>query len=526
MASRPAARQALESASPPKKESRAGAARDAAQQTVAGRHPVFPLEHLLSALVYAGLFLSFIYPYSDYDWGWHYRYGEYFFTHGQVLRHDPFSWTMPGYEWVNHSWLYDLVLYVLYTRIGFIGLSLAGALAALLTFHLAIRRARLSYWQTGIVAVFFAVLTKDIMIQGLRTQVVGLLLLAVLGDLLARQREGQNWVYWILPGLFCLWANLHGSFLLGLVITGTFVGWELIAAQIDGVPLSGRWFLFAGSLLASVAATLVNPFTYRIYLEARKHFANPHLTYVVEWLPPNFSELVGMLFLTYTFIVAFGFVSRRKQADVPYVLVAAATFYMAATTRRHVAVFVVLTIPIVAAVIKNLRFSIRRATQTSVAVAVIIAVIAFVGYSKRNGLWAVAHSSMYTYCDYGPNCSENLARKLLREPPVGRGFNFYDWGGFLIGRGIKTQLFIDGRMHLWERADYQPMADYRAIYVDNDMEAFKRHNFDWFLVPRTSPFIKDLIADEKLPPGEVGSRIWIVAYQDDKVLYAVRKKAR
>ena len=526
MASRPAERQALESASPARKGTRAGPPAGGAEPRAAAgdRQAVSPLERVLLALVYAGLFVYLIYPYSDFDWGWHYRYGEYFFTHGRVLRHDPFSWTMPGYEWVNHSWLYDLVLYVLYTRTGFIGLSVAGALAGLLTFHLAIRRARLAYWQVAIVAVFFAELTKDIMLQGIRTQVVGLLLLAVLGELLIRQREGQNWVYWVLPGLFCLWANLHGSFLLGLVITGTFLGWDLVVAQIEGVPLPRRWFLFAGSLLVSVVATLVNPFTYGIYLEARKHFANPHLTYVVEWMPPNFSELVGMLFLTYTLVVAFGFVSRRKLADVPYLVVAVATFYMAATARRHVAVFVVLTLPIIAAVVKELRFKARSVARTSVLAAATVALVVLVGYVKRDEVRDFTRSSMYTYCAYGPNCSEPLTQKLLREPPVGRGFNFYDWGGFLIGRGVKTQLFIDGRMHLWERSDYQPMADYRAIYVDNDMAAFKRHNFDWFLVPRTSPFLKDLIADEKLPPGEVGSRIWIVAYQDDKALYAVRKK--
>ena len=103
------------------------------------------LNRALSALVYLGLLLYFIYPYSDYDWGWHYRYGEYFFTQGKVLRHDIFSWTMPGYEWVNHSWLFDLLLYVLYTRFGFIGLSATGALLGLLTFHLCVRRAHLGY---------------------------------------------------------------------------------------------------------------------------------------------------------------------------------------------------------------------------------------------------------------------------------------------------------------------------------------------------------------------------------------------
>ena len=517
MASRPAARQALESASVP----RPGRTSARGRSTTATPWGGLFLDRGLTGFIYAALFVYLIYPYSDFDWGWHYRYGEYFFTHHQILRHDIFSWTMPGYEWVNHSWLYDLVLYVLYTRTGFIGLSVAGALIGVITFRLCIHRVHLAFWQIAVLAMFFAALTKDILIQGIRTQVVGLLLLAILGDLLLRQRDGRTWPYLALPPLFCLWANLHGSFLLGLVVVGVFVGWEAISTSLRGASLPRRWFYFAASLVASFAATLINPFTYGVYLEARRHFGNPHLTYVIEWLPPNFSELVGMVFITYTLLVAYGGVARRRLDDVPQLLIAAGTFYMGVTSRRHVAVFVILTLPYAALAIREVRVRTESVARAAIAAAV-VAVIGVSMWGKRTDLIDFAHSSMVTYCVYGPSCSEGMAEYLLKNPPVGRGFNFYDWGGFLIGRGVQTKLFIDGRMHLWERGDYQPMADYRAIYVDYDMDAFRRHNFDWFLVPVASPFVKTLIDSEK--SGSAESKIWVVGYRDDKVLYGVRKK--
>ncbi len=486
--------------------------------------PGAPWERVASALVYAALLIYAAFPYSDYDWGWHYRYGEYFFTHGRVLRHDIYSWTMPGYEWVNHSWLFDPLLYVLYTRFSFIGLSIAGALATVLTFYLCIRRAHLAYWQAAVVAVFYGALTKDIIMQGLRTQVVGLLALALLGDLLARQRTGKNWPAWVLPGLFCIWANFHGSFLLGLVVFGVYVAWDLVYAQARGAVLPRRWFMFAGSFVASIAATLVNPFTYGVYVEARRHFGNPHLTYVIEWMPPNFSELIGMLFLAYTLVVAYGFFSRRSLSDIPALLIAVGTFSMAVSSRRHVAVFVVLTFPIFASVIKDLRFRVAGMLRTSAVFAVVIALFGFTVWERRGDYYNLLHSSMQTYCWYGPQCSEGLTEFLLRHPPVGRGFTFYDWGGYLIGRGVPAKLYIDGRMHLWERSDYQPMADYRAMYVMNDMDAFRRHQFDWILVPRNSDFVKNLVADVSPSSGVRESDLWIVAYQDDKVFYAVRKK--
>lgn len=496
---------------------RAGRARDAQAEEARA-----PWEQLACALVYVAVFVYASFPYSDFDWGWHYRYGEYFFTHGQVLRHDLYSWTMPGYEWVNHSWLFDPLLYLIYTRFSFIGLSVAGALATVLTFHLCVRRAHLAYWQMAVVAVFYGALTKDIILQGLRTQVVGLLFLALLGDLLVRQRAGQNWTHWALPALFCLWANLHGSFLLGLVVFGVYVAWELVLAQARGSALPRRWFMFAGSFIASIAATLVNPFTYGVYLEARRHFGNPHLTYVVEWMPPNFSQVTGLLFLAYTLVVAYGFFARKKLADVPALLVAAGTFYMAVSSRRHVAVFVVLTLPIVALVITDVRFRVGQVVRVGAVVAVITALFGFTVWERRGDYYNLLHPSMHTYCSYGPHCSEGATEYLLQHPPGGRGFNFYDWGGHLIGRGIQAKLYIDGRMHLWERSDFQPMANYRAIYALNDLDAFRAQKFDWILVPRHSDFVKNLVAAVSPSTGVRESDRWIVKYLDDWALYAVR----
>jgi hypothetical protein len=56
------------------------------------------------------------------------------------------------------------------------------------------------------------------------------------------------------------------------------------------------------------------------------------------------------------------------------------------------------------------------------------------------------------------------------------------------------------------------------------MDAFRRHNFDWILVPRNSGFVKDLVAAVSPTTGVRESDRWIVLYQDDRVFYAVRRK--
>jgi hypothetical protein len=177
--------------------------------------PAALLDRLPAALVYPVLLAFLVYPYGDFDWGWHYRYGEYLWTHGRILRHDIFSWTMAGYEWVNHSWLFDPLLYALFNATSFWGLSLAAALIGLAAFHLGIRRAGLPLVPTALLALGFTALTREALLQGLRTQVVALLLFGILMDvLLAARTDARR--YWVLPPLFALWATLHGSFPLGV----------------------------------------------------------------------------------------------------------------------------------------------------------------------------------------------------------------------------------------------------------------------------------------------------------------------
>jgi hypothetical protein len=483
-------------------------------------------ERVLSALIYVGLLIAVVMPYTDYDWGWHYRYGEYLVTHGHILRHDIYSWTMPGYEWVNHSWLYDPILYFLYNRISFFGLAIAGATAGVLVFYMCIRHAPLAFWQKAVLAVFFAALAKEALLQGLRTQVVGLVVLALFVELLYRERLGQRWVYWAFPCLFCLWTNLHGSFLLGLIVFGVYVMGDLALLKIRGTAIPRRWFMFAASLLASVAASLVNPFTYHVYLEAWRHFGNPMLPAVIEWVPPDFSEIVGVLFLGYTAVLAVGFVTRRKLSDVPTLVVALLTFYLAVSSRRHVPVFLVLTLPFAALVIASIRVRVAGLARTSLVVAAMIAVFGTAVFFKWPAYQALWRDPAQAYCSWGNHCSPGLVRFLIQHPPEGRGFNFYDWGGYLIGNGVPAKLFIDGRMHLWEQDSFRPMEKYMLMYRRLDLDEFERSKFDWVLVPRGSQFAKEFAAYRSPWTGRTTDEVWEVPYVDDWTLYAVRKKPR
>ena len=103
---------------------------------------------------------------------------------------------------------------------------------------------------------------------------ISLLLFALLMEILVRGREEPRW-YWTLPGLFLVWANAHGSFPLGLVIFGIFVACDFVIPQFRPAARAQRGYALPAAFLLSAAATLLNPFTYRVYLEAVRHSAIP-----------------------------------------------------------------------------------------------------------------------------------------------------------------------------------------------------------------------------------------------------------
>ncbi len=60
-----------------------------------------------------------------------------------------------------------------------------------------------------------------------------MLLMVVFLTILERVREGQTGWLWTLPVLMILWTNLHGGFLIGIIIVGAYGAGELLRAVVD-----------------------------------------------------------------------------------------------------------------------------------------------------------------------------------------------------------------------------------------------------------------------------------------------------
>jgi hypothetical protein len=100
----------------------------------------------------------------------------------------------------------------------------------------------------------------------------------------------RKWYVWMIPVLFAVWANVHGSFIVGLAMLGTL----LLGRGVDVFRRTRNWrMVFAerktrGLLYAlelSALAVLLNPYGLAVYPEVFAVARNPNLQSLIEWDP-------------------------------------------------------------------------------------------------------------------------------------------------------------------------------------------------------------------------------------------------
>ena len=186
-------------------------------------------------------------------WG-HVRFGFDMIASGSLPAADPYSFTSDK-PWINHEWLAELLMASAYRAGGSPGLvalkvSLAVGVPILVWWTLICAGVRRPAATALLVA---AVLGSSYLLVTLRPQLFSAILFSGLIALLNSAARGRARLLAWVPGLFALWANLHGGWIVGalaLALWGGGAWWS------GAVP--ARWVL--GSAALSALATLANPY--------------------------------------------------------------------------------------------------------------------------------------------------------------------------------------------------------------------------------------------------------------------------
>src|SRR5882724_5457542 len=183
------------------------------------------------------LFLSFFFKLlsngssllDDGDTGWHILTGESILRTFKIPVADPYSHTVPGIAWTTHEWLAEVIFALFHRLMGLNGVVLISTTVITLTFYflyLFMLRRRVS----APVAVSFTILAAfTSMLHWLaRPHIFSLALtLAFVVILEMYQREKVNHLK-LLPPLMVLWVNLHGGYILGLILVFIYAAGNLL----------------------------------------------------------------------------------------------------------------------------------------------------------------------------------------------------------------------------------------------------------------------------------------------------------
>src|SRR5262249_38764403 len=177
--------------------------------------------------------------------------------------------TAPGAPWLNHAWGFELFLYAVFRVAGTTGLIVAQALFTIGVLGVLYRSLRREGTPSAIalgLLVLGAVATHGSCRA--RPQLVTSLALAVFWSILRDFRDGRVGVpalRW-LPLLTVAWVNLHGGFLIGLVLVGLALAGEVVDAGLAGPDVRAGWGertrALALALALSTLAAFLNPFHY------------------------------------------------------------------------------------------------------------------------------------------------------------------------------------------------------------------------------------------------------------------------
>src|SRR3989344_4520723 len=201
----------------------------------------------LSKIVFLAAIFLILVPYvGDNDFWLHLRIGEIIIEENHFPRTDPLSFTGSGEEFINHEWLPQIIFYLLLDVGGFLSVTVFAAVVGVILFGLLLYRKQLS-WPLMVFLCVVAYSFKPFIVP--RPQIFAYLLL--LGLMLVIERKKL----YLIPLILFLWANIHASVILALPILFIVFIFE-----------RDRKFLFFS--LIGLAATLINPFGYKIYWHA------------------------------------------------------------------------------------------------------------------------------------------------------------------------------------------------------------------------------------------------------------------
>jgi hypothetical protein len=463
------------------------------------------------------VFVYLLIPQSvdDPDIWWHLRDAQWQLHAHAFLSRDLFSFTALGARWIDHEWLSELPFYFGWRFCGAGGLFAVtvAAIEAIFAgvFWLAYRKSGSTMAALAVSAV--AALLSTISF-GPRTLLFGWICLVAELLVVEHFRASGRGLY-LLPPLFAVWVNTHGSWLIGMVVLAFFVGGGWFPVRIGAIrnlpwrPEQRRQLLIATAL--SVAALFANPYGWRLvrYPFDMAFLQKLNIATIAEWKTLDFHSPRGRIFFAALAALFLLQLLRRPKWTLYDLGLLALGVYSALTYSRFVFLAGILVLPLMAPLLAGSAPAARGGEAKAVAPktarprtdrpktdrpktdrpktdrpwanAVLLLLLAFMVSRHIPSAAKLAAS--------GEESFPIRAQAYLGHwRPQGNVFNDYLWGGFLIWNDPQVPVLIDSRVDIFEyNGVFQDYLD--AIQLKNTLAILDKYHVRYVVFRRDQPLV-------------------------------------
>ena len=224
----------------------------------------------------------------------HISYGEIIWTAKSIPETEPLMPLSSGVRFVDTAWLSQILLYQLHNWQGVAGLQFfhGGCITlsvGLLVWLIYSRSRNVPMTIIGVVLLYWI---QRLQFAIIRPQLAGLVCFTILFVLL----NARRWTRWHLAAvslLFVCWANLHGSFVVGLALIAACCagsGIDLLRRtdKISAIFMGKKFRRFLAVLELGILGTLLNPYGLAIYGNVLTFSSNPNLADILDWGTSNY----------------------------------------------------------------------------------------------------------------------------------------------------------------------------------------------------------------------------------------------
>jgi len=297
-----------------------------------------------------------------------------------------------------------------------------------------------------VVGVYCVLLT--VVSYGPRMLLFGWIFMLIMLMALDEFRKGTNKAIWILPPLFLVWVNSHGSWMIGLVVFFTVAAAGFFEFEFGNIE-AHRWSRDRMRLLGIVGllcilVLFINPYGYKLvfYPFDMAFHQKLNIEHVDEWASVDFHNSRGkVVFIALAAVVACFATSKKKLALADLLLLLLA-LYSGLTYVRFLFLLAILASPFLTARIRLFPPYDAKIDKPWLNLVFMLVVVGIIGwrFPSEGKLNADMEKQFPT------KSITYLRQHNIRD----RVLTHYLWGGYLERFLPQLPVFVDSRVDIFE----------------------------------------------------------------------------